>query len=108
MLLLRRSTGTALSRMRKAAWPKCLFRLCVDAVGHIPHSQRMERPNPSQSDGLGRRALITSAASIALASEARADGTIVAVGYLRWTERRPTISLLEKPAADDGLAGARL
>jgi ABC transporter substrate binding protein (PQQ-dependent alcohol dehydrogenase system) len=68
----------------------------------------MERPNPSQSDGLGRRALITSAASIALASEARADGTTVAVGYLRWTERRPTISLLEKPAADDGLAGARL
>ena len=43
-----------------------------------------------------------------MAAEARADGASVEVGYLRWTERRPTISLLDKPAADDGLAGARL
>ena len=40
--------------------------------------------------------------------EARADGAPLGVGYLRWTERRPTISLLDKPAADDGLAGAQL
>jgi ABC transporter substrate binding protein (PQQ-dependent alcohol dehydrogenase system) len=71
----------------------------------------MERPNPSQSDGLSRRALITHAAGLALAAsplEARADAAAVGVGYLRWTERRPTISLLDKQAADDGLAGARL
>ena len=71
----------------------------------------MERPDPPQSDGLTRRGLITSAAGAALAkpvAEARADGAPVGVGYLRWTERRPTISLLDKPAADDGLAGAQL
>ena len=71
----------------------------------------MERPDPPQSDGLTRRGVITSAAGAALAkpvTEARAAGTPVAVGYLRWTERRPTISLLDKPAADDGLAGAQL
>jgi len=71
----------------------------------------MERPNPSQSDGPSRRALITQAAGLALAAspfEARADAAAVGMGYLRWTERRPTISLLDKQAADDGLAGARL
>jgi ABC transporter substrate binding protein (PQQ-dependent alcohol dehydrogenase system) len=71
----------------------------------------MERPNRSQSDGLRRRALITNAAGVALAAstfEARADDAAVGVGYLRWIERRPTISLLDKQAADDGLAGARL
>ena len=71
----------------------------------------MERPDPPQSDGLTRRGLITSAAGAALArpvAEADAAGAPVGVGYLRWTERRPTISLLDKPAADDGLAGAQL
>jgi ABC transporter substrate binding protein (PQQ-dependent alcohol dehydrogenase system) len=71
----------------------------------------MERPNPSQSDGLDRRSLITNAAAAALAASvvgAHADGAAVRVGYLRWTERRPTISLLDKAAADDGLAGAQL
>ena len=71
----------------------------------------MERPDPPQSDGLTRRGLITSVAGAALArpvGEADAAGATVGVGYLRWTERRPTISLLDKPAADDGLAGAQL
>jgi ABC transporter substrate binding protein (PQQ-dependent alcohol dehydrogenase system) len=69
----------------------------------------MERPSRSQSDGLNRRALFTTAAAATLtASGARAEAPTVGVGYLRWTERRPTISLLDKPAADDGLAGARL
>jgi ABC transporter substrate binding protein (PQQ-dependent alcohol dehydrogenase system) len=71
----------------------------------------MERPNPSPSDGLSRRTLITNAAGATLAAtvaDARADDAAVGVGYLRWMERRPTISLLDKPAADDGLAGARL
>ena len=30
------------------------------------------------------------------------------IGYLRWVERRPVISLLDQPPQDDGLAGARL
>ncbi len=30
------------------------------------------------------------------------------IGYLRWVERRPVISLLDQPPADDGLAGATL
>ncbi len=72
----------------------------------------MERPDPSQSGGLCRRAFITNAAGAVLAaaplSEADAGSSPVGVGYLRWTERRPTVSLLDKPAADDGLAGAQL
>jgi ABC transporter substrate binding protein (PQQ-dependent alcohol dehydrogenase system) len=71
----------------------------------------MERPKPSRSDGLKRRALITKAAAAmvtATASDARAEGAAVGICYLRWTERKPTISLLDKQAADDGLAGARL
>jgi ABC transporter substrate binding protein (PQQ-dependent alcohol dehydrogenase system) len=69
----------------------------------------MERPDPPRSDGITRRGLITSAAGAVLAARgARADAAPLGVGYLRWTERRPTISLLDKPAADDGLAGAQL
>jgi ABC transporter substrate binding protein (PQQ-dependent alcohol dehydrogenase system) len=71
----------------------------------------MKRPIPSPNDGLSRRGLITSLAAATLAttlSESHADGASVGVGYVRWTQPRPTISLLDKPAADDGLAGARL
>jgi ABC transporter substrate binding protein (PQQ-dependent alcohol dehydrogenase system) len=68
----------------------------------------MKRPIPSRGDGLTRRALITSAVLATTISGSRADGPSVGVGYIRWAERRPTISLLEKPAADDGLAGAQL
>jgi ABC transporter substrate binding protein (PQQ-dependent alcohol dehydrogenase system) len=48
---------------------------------------------------------------LAVARAARAQAPApqtVQVGYLRWTEPRPTISLLDKPAPDDGLAGAKL
>ena len=69
----------------------------------------MERPSPSRSNGLSRRALFTTAAGAMLTGpQARAEMPSVAIGYLRWAERRPTISLLDKQAADDGLAGARL
>jgi ABC transporter substrate binding protein (PQQ-dependent alcohol dehydrogenase system) len=69
----------------------------------------MERPRWSKSDGLNRRALFTTAAAaMVTASQACAEAPTIAVCYLRWTERRPTISLLDKPAADDGLAGAQL
>lgn len=71
----------------------------------------MERPDDTPGNGVGRRGLIANAAAATMAASvrtARADGGTVAVGYLRWAERRPTISLLDKPAPDDGLAGARL
>ncbi|MCL2428267.1 MAG: ABC transporter substrate-binding protein [Alphaproteobacteria bacterium] len=45
---------------------------------------------------------------LAVAAPTRAETTSVGIGYIRSPERRPTISLLDKPAADDGLAGARL
>ena len=60
---------------------------------------------------MGRRGLLMTAAGAALVLTARAphaELATVRVGYLRWTERRPTISLLDKPPPDDGLAGARL
>jgi ABC transporter substrate binding protein (PQQ-dependent alcohol dehydrogenase system) len=39
---------------------------------------------------------------------ARSDPGVVQIGYLRWLEPHPTISLLDKPPADNGLAGATL
>ena len=71
----------------------------------------MERRKLSVGAVFGRRTIITSAAGALLTAnmqKASADPSSVRVGYIRWSERRPTISLLDKPAADDGLAGARL
>ncbi len=63
-------------------------------------------------DRFGRRALMAGAAGgavLALAARAaRADAATVQVGYLRWTEPQPTISLLDKQPPDGGLAGAKL
>ena len=62
-------------------------------------------------DRFGRRALIAIAAGTFLAATtraARSDPATVQVGYLRWTEPQPTISLLDKMPPDDGLAGAQL
>lgn len=55
-----------------------------------------------------RRALIATAALAGVARAARADAAAVRIGYLRWLEPHPTISLLDKPAPDNGLAGAKL
>ena len=71
----------------------------------------MKRPKSAAGNRLGRRGLLMTAAGAALVLTARAphaELATVRVGYLRWTERRPTISLLDKPPPDDGLAGARL
>jgi ABC transporter substrate binding protein (PQQ-dependent alcohol dehydrogenase system) len=43
-----------------------------------------------------------------LPGTARSDPATVQIGYLRSLESRPTISLLDKPPVDNGLAGARL
>lgn len=52
---------------------------------------------------LGAAALLGSVT--ARADNAPAD---IRIGYLRWVQPHPTISLLDKPAPDDGLAGAKL
>ena len=59
----------------------------------------------------GRRTLIATticAAFTGVTRAARADPATVQVGYLRWLEPRPTISLLDKSPSDNGLAGAKL
>jgi ABC transporter substrate binding protein (PQQ-dependent alcohol dehydrogenase system) len=66
---------------------------------------------PALGTPLGRRELLAAAASAALAKNARAaDSTTATIqtGYIRWAEQRETISLLDKPTADNGLAGAQL
>ncbi|HEY2618268.1 MAG TPA: ABC transporter substrate-binding protein [Acetobacteraceae bacterium] len=71
----------------------------------------MERPTLMPHDRLGRRTVIAATAGFVLAGVpgmARPDPANVQVGYLRWLEPRPTISLLDKSPPDDGLAGAKL
>jgi ABC transporter substrate binding protein (PQQ-dependent alcohol dehydrogenase system) len=71
----------------------------------------MKRPTLMRHDRFSRRALIATAAGTFLAATtrvARADPATVQVGYLRWTEPQPTISLLDKTPPDGGLAGAKL
>jgi ABC transporter substrate binding protein (PQQ-dependent alcohol dehydrogenase system) len=69
----------------------------------------MERPRPNGR--YGRRGLMATTGFAVLATltrAARADAPTVGIGYIRWTEQQPTISLLDKPPRDDGLAGAKL
>jgi ABC transporter substrate binding protein (PQQ-dependent alcohol dehydrogenase system) len=71
----------------------------------------MERPTPRPHARFGRRALITATAGAVVAMTTRAargDAATVGIGYIRWAEPQQTISLLDKPARDDGLAGAKL
>lgn len=80
----------------------------------------MKRPNPPARNGSSRRAFLGALAGLGAAlqgaaiqgawgqaAQGGAEETIQ-VGYLRWVEPRPTISLLDKPARDNGLAGAKL
>ncbi len=71
----------------------------------------MERPTLMRLGRFGRRTLVATAMGATFAEmprAARSDPATVRIGYLRWLEPRPTISLLDKPPPDDGLAGARL
>jgi ABC transporter substrate binding protein (PQQ-dependent alcohol dehydrogenase system) len=65
------------------------------------------------SDGLGRRALLaglgTASATAAVTAPADAAASeVVKVGYIRWMEHIPTISLLDRHARNDGIAGANM
>jgi ABC transporter substrate binding protein (PQQ-dependent alcohol dehydrogenase system) len=71
----------------------------------------MGRPNVAVQHDISRRTLIAQAAVVSLAiwaSRARAEVAAIRVGYLHGTVRQPTLSLLDKPAPDNGIAGARL
>src|SRR3984957_425638 len=71
----------------------------------------MGRPRPMPRGQFGRRALIKAATGTMLATAiraARADIATIRIGYIHWTDPQQTISLLDKPPRDDGLAGARL
>src|SRR5262249_30279599 len=70
---------------------------------------RMERPAPQRSR-LARRAFLASLGGglAELPRVVRAQPARVEIGYLRWLDPRPVISLLDKPAQNDGLAGASL
>jgi ABC transporter substrate binding protein (PQQ-dependent alcohol dehydrogenase system) len=71
----------------------------------------MGRPTPMPRQRYGRRALITATAGAVLATTARgarADAATIVIGYIRSPEELQTISLLDKPPPDDGLAGAKL
>ena len=66
---------------------------------------------PMPHGRFGRRKLITATAGAVLATTlraARADAASLGIGYLRWAQQGQTISLLDKPPRDDGLAGAKL
>src|SRR6185437_2395102 len=70
----------------------------------------MERPT-STPLWFSRRALIAVTVGAAFARGTRAacaDAAINRIGYIRWSEPQQTISLLDKPPRDDGLAGAKL
>jgi len=71
----------------------------------------MKRPASVSRDRFGRRALAATAIGAAIGGalrRAQADPVVVRVGYLRWLDSRQTISLLDKPPPDNGVAGARL
>ncbi len=71
----------------------------------------MKRPKPDARNGLSRRAAFAlTGASLAVAATrpARAAGQSIAIGYIRSMARPPTISLLDRRAADDGIAGAHV
>jgi len=76
----------------------------------MPDSSAMAPARPTQAARTKRRVLLAAvAAALALRGGAARAGTdVVRVGYLRTTARRPTLSLLDQQAADDGLAGAKL
>ncbi|MFL5253829.1 MAG: ABC transporter substrate-binding protein [Rhodopila sp.] len=69
----------------------------------------MGRPDWSARNGISRRSVIAVLLTGAFgASRARADISTICIGYIRSMARHPTISLLDQPTRDAGLAGAKL
>jgi ABC transporter substrate binding protein (PQQ-dependent alcohol dehydrogenase system) len=69
----------------------------------------MKRLNRNVRNGLSRRHAVTLLfAVLLLTARARADEPAIQIGYLRSMVRHPTISQLDQPTPDAGLAGATL
>ncbi len=69
----------------------------------------MKRPNRNARNGLSRRhAVALILAAPLLVRRAMADTPAIQIGYIRSLARHPTISLLDQPTPDAGLAGAML
>jgi ABC transporter substrate binding protein (PQQ-dependent alcohol dehydrogenase system) len=69
----------------------------------------MKRPKQNARNGLSRRRAVTLLlAAPFFAPPARADEPAILIGYIRSMARHPTISLLDQPTPDAGLAGATL
>jgi ABC transporter substrate binding protein (PQQ-dependent alcohol dehydrogenase system) len=65
----------------------------------------MRRPIRNARNGISRRHTV---ALLFATTRARAGEAVIRVGYIRSMTRHPTISLLDQPAPDAGLAGASL
>jgi ABC transporter substrate binding protein (PQQ-dependent alcohol dehydrogenase system) len=57
---------------------------------------------------ISRRATLAGLFGAVVGTRRAEAASIIRIGYIRWAEPRLTISLAEKPPADDGLAGAKL
>jgi ABC transporter substrate binding protein (PQQ-dependent alcohol dehydrogenase system) len=69
----------------------------------------MKRPSRNVRNGISRRHAVTLLLAAPFAApQARADEAAIRVGYIRSMARHPTISLLDQPTPDAGLAGATL
>ena len=83
--------------------------LDLAARGWLQQLGRMERPGPNTRKRVSRRhAVLLLALAPLAASPGRADEPAIVAGYVRSMVRRPTISLLDEPTQDAGLAGATL
>jgi len=64
-----------------------------------------------QPKKVGRRSLFAALGSSIMATtieQARGDAAAIRIGYAHWIAARPTISLLDRPSRDEGLAGAKM
>lgn len=69
----------------------------------------MKRPNHNERDGISRRRAVALLLAAPLATPAAgADEPTIVIGYIRSLARHQTISLLDEPTPDEGLAGATL
>ncbi len=116
--------GNGISRRDLVAWGVTACTCCA-LPGAAWAQESGETPSGGSPAGVGsvdsqlaNASAAADRASQDAASEARPSVTApepgapgvaeTRIGYLRWVERRPVISLLDQPPPDDGLAGARL
>jgi ABC transporter substrate binding protein (PQQ-dependent alcohol dehydrogenase system) len=79
------------------------------AIAGLHHLGRMKRPNRNVRNGLSRRHAAALILAVPFAvPRVWADETAIVIGYIRSMARHPTISLLDQPTPDAGLAGATL